>query len=438
MSQRTTSIYKSTTQVPENNLHNNHSSSNLCKNNSNREHNEEKQLNHNSHLVPPQEELGTTAKAVPIRPPPGLEQVPAQPPGPLGATSKAPLERAPPQPVRPQPIAGPQQHRPVGKHYNPARPRPQQAGAILQQPTDMNNDTDLDSYDCYNLTMETKVLHLAVNEDKKEKLLQQELMLDHAVLLPSYHYHDNIEQYDKQEVLTAMKKELDKLRQKDMYEECDKSTLSPEQLRKVVKTRWVVGDRPDPTTTATTGEVHASELRARFVAKGYSQHVDDPMVECYAATPSSTSLKTLLLLRILQGHQTTCLDISTAFINTPLPPTEEIYVQPPAEWYYNSPTTLWRLKKAMYGLTYKSEALATTLGGSTTPTKSTTMQGRPLPLDYTWIRSFDPHRRLVVGWRDYKDTIVHLYSEGYFHVEACDYTFQRARCSLFGKETTTS
>ena len=74
------------------------------------------------------------------------------------------------------------------------------------------------------------------------------------------------------------------------------------------------------------------------------------MLECYAATPSSTSLKTLLLLRILQRHQTTRLDISTAFINTPLPPTEEIYIQPPAEWYYNSPTTLWSLKKAMYGL----------------------------------------------------------------------------------------
>ena len=42
-------------------------------------------------------------------------------------------------------------------------------------------------------------------------------------------------------VLTAMKKELDKLRLKDMYEECDKSTLSQEQLRKVVKTDWVVG-----------------------------------------------------------------------------------------------------------------------------------------------------------------------------------------------------
>ena len=91
-------------------------------------------------------------------------------------------------------------------------------------------------------------------------------MLDHAVLLPSYHYHDDIERYSKEAVLKAMKKEMDKLREKDMYEEVDNTTLTQEQLRKVVKTRWVVGDRPDPTATATTGEVHASELRARFVA----------------------------------------------------------------------------------------------------------------------------------------------------------------------------
>ena len=60
------------------------------------------------------------------------------------------------------------------------------------------------------MTMQTKVLHFAVNEDKKEKLLQQELMLDHAVLLPGYHYHDDIERYDKDQLLKAMKKELDK------------------------------------------------------------------------------------------------------------------------------------------------------------------------------------------------------------------------------------
>ena len=92
------------------------------------------------------------------------------------------------------------------------------------------------------MTMETKVLHFAVNEDKKEKLLQQELMLDHAVLLPSYHYYDSIELYNKESVLKAMKKEVNKLREKDMYEEVDMSTLSQDQLRRVVKTRWVVGD----------------------------------------------------------------------------------------------------------------------------------------------------------------------------------------------------
>ena len=70
--------------------------------------------------VPPQEPPGTTTKALPLRPPPGLEQVPPQPAAPpdLGTTSKAPPVKAPsmappPKPAQPQPVAGPQQHRPV-------------------------------------------------------------------------------------------------------------------------------------------------------------------------------------------------------------------------------------------------------------------------------------------------------------------------------------
>ena len=65
--------------------------------------------------------------------------------------------------------------------------------------------------------------------------LQQELMFDHTVLLLSYHYHNNIELYDKEFVLKAMKKEINKLRDKDMYEEVDMSTLSQDQLRRVSK-----------------------------------------------------------------------------------------------------------------------------------------------------------------------------------------------------------
>ena len=76
--------------------------------------------------------------------------------------------------------------------------------------------------------------------------------------------------------------------------------------------------------------------------------MNEPMVDCYAATPSTTSLKTLLLLGMLEGHQTTCLDISTAFINTPLPDSRDLRTT--TTRMVLRLTTVWRLKKAMYGL----------------------------------------------------------------------------------------
>ena len=97
-----------------------------------------------------------------------------------------------------------------------------------------------------------------------------------AALLPSYHYHDNVEHYEPQEILAAMKKEFDKLRQKDTYAEHSKSQLSAQQLQKIVKRRWVIADRPDASTTT------SGELRARCVAKEYSQQVENPIVDTNA------------------------------------------------------------------------------------------------------------------------------------------------------------
>ena len=115
-----------------------------------------------------------------------------------------------------------------------------------------------------------------------------------------------------------MKKELDERRQKEMYVECSRSQLAPQQLRKVVKTRWVIADA----STTTAGELRA---RSRSVVKGYLQQVESPTVDTYAATPSSTSLKTVLLLGILAGCQTTSLDISTALKASSF--LREIYVE---------------------------------------------------------------------------------------------------------------
>ena len=68
-------------------------------------------------------------------------------------------------------------------------------------------DGDFDVYRCPNMTLETNVLHLAVNEEKKELQVMKEVSLEKAMLPPSYHYHDIIAQYDPQEVPAAMKKE---------------------------------------------------------------------------------------------------------------------------------------------------------------------------------------------------------------------------------------
>ena len=42
-------------------------------------------------------------------------------------------------------------------------------------------------------------------------------------------------------------------------------------------------------------------------------------------------------------------DISTAFMHAPVAQGEEIFVEPPPEFYPNG-ETIWKLKKAMYGL----------------------------------------------------------------------------------------
>ena len=74
------------------------------------------------------------------------------------------------------------------------------------------------------------------------------------------------------------------------------------------------------------------------------------MVNTCAATPSSTSLKTIVLLgdaRRTPDYQLRHID---SFYKTPLLESEETYIQPPQEWYNDSPGVVWRLKHAMYGL----------------------------------------------------------------------------------------
>ena len=109
----------------------------------------------------------------------------------------------------------------------------------------------------------------------------------------------------------------------------------------MIQTRWVVQPRP-----AQDGE---TSLRARFVAKGFKQQILDPSLETYASTPSHLSLRILLILSLVNHWDVVTADISSAFLQAPIPEGELVLVKPPPELEQN-PDVLWKLRKALYGL----------------------------------------------------------------------------------------
>ena len=97
-----------------------------------------------------------------------------------------------------------------------------------------------------------------------------------------------------------MNKEMESMRSFDVYIELLESDLTPEQLSKVIQSRWVLRWKAD-------------EIRARLVAKGYSQDVTD--LETYASTPLLLTLKILLLIALNKGWKVLFGDVSTAFFH---------------------------------------------------------------------------------------------------------------------------
>eukprot|EP00971_Amphidinium_carterae_P014275 281951-Amphidinium_carterae.1 len=64
-----------------------------------------------------------------------------------------------------------------------------------------------------------------------------------------------------------MNKEINQLIGKKSFVEVKATTLSQEQLIKVVGTRWVINNRP-----SSNG---GREVKCRFCAKGFTQSIDD-------------------------------------------------------------------------------------------------------------------------------------------------------------------
>ena len=136
-------------------------------------------------------------------------------------------------------------------------------------------------------------------------------------------------------VSKAMKAEMESFRKFDVYDEVDIDDLTPEERSKIIGGRWVLTSKSD------------TVVKARYVAQGYAQYVE-PDAVC-ATTLSPTTLRLCLTLALQRRYHMQTWDVSTAFLHATRSEEEPIYLRPPME-FYDEESTLWRIKRAVYGL----------------------------------------------------------------------------------------
>jgi hypothetical protein len=134
--------------------------------------------------------------------------------------------------------------------------------------------------------------------------------------------------------LEAIQKELDALEAFKTWEEAD----LPEG-RKPVSSRWVFAIK-----RASDGSV--SRLKARLVARGFTQQHGVDYEETFAPTVRYDSLRLILSLAASKDLEVHQLDIENAYLAGKLE--EEIYMTPPDGM--DSRGKVYKLKKSLYGL----------------------------------------------------------------------------------------
>ena len=146
---------------------------------------------------------------------------------------------------------------------------------------------------------------------------------------------NNTDGLDKQKTIEGMKQEILSMKQQQVYMEVDINTLTPEQRKNIIQSRWVLRDK-------------GNKVRARIVAKGFTETIND-LDDIYASTPIFCVLRTLLTLACNNGWIGITGDISTTFLHAAAA-TADLYMYPPKEFYNPEDNIVWKLLKAIYGL----------------------------------------------------------------------------------------
>ena len=111
---------------------------------------------------------------------------------------------------------------------------------------------------------------------------------------------------------------------------------TPEEQANIIESRWVLKQKHN-------------EVRARIVAKGYTEPVTDHDL-LFASTPLSCILRILLTMELVYNWSVSRGDVSVAFLHAEAI-SYNLAMRPPHKFYNDENRhIMWRLNKAIYGL----------------------------------------------------------------------------------------
>ena len=140
---------------------------------------------------------------------------------------------------------------------------------------------------------------------------------------------------DRTEWILAEQKEIDSLKENNVFTECDLP-----KGRKTVKTKWIYKKKLNK-----FGAVE--RYKARLVAQGFTRVEGIDFNETYSPVARFTSIRLVLALAAMFGYRVHQMDVDTAFLNAELQ--EEVYVTPPPG-YALPKGRVYRLNRCLYGL----------------------------------------------------------------------------------------
>ena len=151
-------------------------------------------------------------------------------------------------------------------------------------------------------------------------------------------YSEAINRIDAEKWITAMQKEMESMKDNEVYElrELPKG-------KKVVGSRWVYTVKDNPNEEPV--------YKARFVAKGFSQVEGIDYLNTYSPTAKMTTVRMTIQYAVQNEMIIHQLDVKTAYLNAPIDC--DVYISQPDGFTISDSDDrkiVWKLKKSLYGI----------------------------------------------------------------------------------------